>query len=113
MILLSVVVAGGLGSIGLLSSELAMGVVLAVSGLAGGYNNVVLITWVQQRVEQAFMGRVMSVLMFGWVGLMPVSYPLAGALANWSIEGMFLVSGAVAIVICALSAIGPELRRVQ
>src|ERR1051326_7758589 len=113
MILASAAVAVGIAAIGVLHGELAMGIVLAASGVVGGYNNVVLISWFQQRVEHALMGRVMSVLMFGWVGLMPVSYPIAGALAQWSIGGMFLISGLTAVVITALCALSGELRRVE
>src|SRR5438132_3559429 len=64
----------GIAALGVLSHELSLAAVLVAIGVIGGYNNVVLISWFQQRVEHAFMGRVMSVLMFGWVGLMPVSY---------------------------------------
>ncbi|HJT17424.1 MAG TPA: MFS transporter, partial [Thermoanaerobaculia bacterium] len=59
MIVNSLLVAGCIGAVGFLASELSIGVLLSISGLAGGYNNIVLITWVQHRVEPAFMGRVM------------------------------------------------------
>jgi MFS family permease len=113
MIIASAIVAVGIAAIGTLTTELSMGIVLALSGVVGGYNNIVLISWFQQRVEHALMGRVMSVLMFGWVGLMPVSYPAAGALAQWSISGMFLISGLTAVVIVALCALSADLRRVE
>ena len=113
MILASGVVSLAIAAIGLLSTQLTIGLALAVAGVVGGYSNVVLISWFQQRVEPAFMGRVMSVLMFGWVGLMPVSYPLAGALAQWSISGMFLICGSAAVIISALGALSPSLRGVQ
>jgi MFS family permease len=112
MILASGIVSLAIAAIGLLSTQLSMSLVLAAAGAAGGYNNVVLISWFQERVEHALMGRVMSVLMFGWVGLMPLSYPIAGALAQWSIRGMFLISGLTAAVIAALCALS-GLRRVQ
>ena len=113
MIIASGVVSLAIAAIGVLSTQLSMALVLAVAGVVGGYNNVVLISWFQERVEHALMGRVMSVLMFGWVGLMPVSYPVAGALAQWSIGGMFLICGLTAVAITALCAISPNLRRVQ
>jgi MFS family permease len=103
----------GIGAIGVLPTELSMGTVLALAGMAAGYNNVIVISWFQQRVEHEFMGRVMSVLMFGWVGLMPVSYPVAGALAQWNVSGMFLISGLGAVVVTALCALSPHLREVQ
>ena len=113
MIINSAVVSAGIGAIGVLPTELSMGVALAIAGVVGGYNNIVLISWVQERVDRAFMGRVMSVLMFGWVGLMPASYPLAGAIAQWSIRGMFVIAGTTAVAIAALCALSPKLRNVQ
>ena len=113
MIVASGLVALAIAAVALFSTEVAIGVVLAFAGVAGGYNNIVLISWFQQRVEHALMGRVMSVLMFGWVGLMPLSYPIAGALAEWSISGMFLISGLTAVAIVALCSFSASLRRVQ
>jgi MFS family permease len=102
-----------IAAIGVLPTELAMAAVLASAGVIGGFNNIVLISWFQERVDHALMGRVMSVLMFGWVGLMPVSYPVAGALAQWSIRGMFLICGLTAVGITALCALSADLRRVD
>jgi MFS family permease len=113
MIIASTAVSLAITSLGLLSSELSMAIALAAAGIIGGYNNIVLISWFQERVEPAFMGRVMSVLMFGWTGLMPVSYPVAGALAQWSIRGMFLICGGAAAAISGLYALSPDLRRAQ
>jgi len=113
MLIADAIVSLAIAAVGLLSTQLSIGIVLALAGVVAGYNGVVLISWFQERVEPAFMGRVMSVLMFGWVGLMPVSYPLAGALAQWSIRGMFLIAGLAAVAITALCALIPDLRRVQ
>jgi MFS family permease len=113
LLLASAGVAAGIAALGVLPTQLSMVPVLAATGIVGGYNNIVLISWFQQRVQHEFMGRVMSVLMFGWVGLMPVSYPVAGALAQWSISGMFVISGLTAIGIVMLCAVPPDLRRVQ
>ena len=113
MILAFGVVSLGIAALGLLSTELSMAIVLAVAGILGGYNNIVLISWFQSRVEHEFMGRVMSVLMFAWVGLMPLSYPIAGALAQWRISGMYLIAGLTAAAITALCAFSRSLRAVQ
>ncbi len=50
------------------------------------------VAWFQGRVERALLGRVMSVLMFSAVALIPVSYPLAGALVQISLSGMFIAA---------------------
>ena len=113
MILASGAVSLAIAALGTLTTEISLAVMLAVAGIVGGYNNVVLISWFQERVEPALMGRVMSVLMFGWVGLMPVSYPLAGALAQWNIRGMFLICGWAAVAITALCAMSRGLREVE
>ncbi len=109
----SALVSLAIGAIGLLTHEIPMSAVLAAAGVVGGYNNITLLSWCQARVEPAFMGRVMSVLMFGWVGLMPVSYPVAGALAEWSLSGMFLVSGLAAFAVCVGGTASRALREVQ
>ena len=113
MLLASAGVSLGIGALGVLPTQLSLAAVLVVTGILGGYNNIVLISWFQGRVEQEFMGRVMSVLMFGWVGLMPVSYPVAGALAQWSVSGMFLICGLAGVGVTILCTIGPGLREVQ
>ncbi|HEX3109511.1 MAG TPA: MFS transporter [Thermoanaerobaculia bacterium] len=113
MIIAFIAVSLGIAALGILSTELSMAIVLAAAGILGGYNNIVLISWFQSRVEHAFMGRVMSVLMFGWVGLMPLSYPIAGALAQWSTSGMFLIAGLSAAGITALCAFSRNLRAVE
>ena len=113
MLIASAGVSLGIGALGVLPTQLSLAAVLVVTGILGGYNNIVLISWFQGRVDQEFMGRVMSVLMFGWVGLMPVSYPVAGALAQWSVSGMFLICGLAGVGVTILCAIGPDLREVQ
>ena len=113
MLLASTAVPIAIALLSVLPNALSMAIALATAGIGGGYNNVLLISWFQQRVEPGLMGRVMSVLMFGWVGLMPVSYPLAGALAEWSITGMFLISGVTAVAITSICALSPHLRSVQ
>ena len=113
MILASAIVSLGIAALGVLTTEPAMAAVLAVAGVVGGYNNVILISWYQASVDQPFMGRVMSVMLFGWVGLTPVAFPVAGALAEWSISGMFVICGLAGVTVTLLSAIGPDLRRVQ
>ena len=67
--------------------------ILFVMGVSAGFLNVQLMAWFQQRVERAMLGRVMSVLMFAAVGLMPVSLAAAGVVAQWSLAGMYVGAG--------------------
>jgi MFS family permease len=74
---------------------------LAVMGLGVGFVNVQFSTWIQLRVERAMLGRVMSVLMFAAIGLIPVSYAIAGVVAHWSLPWLFAGAGAILVVMSA------------
>jgi len=67
----------------------------------------------QLRVERALLGRVMSVLMFSAVGLVPVSYAIAGALAQWNIAALFIGSGAILATASALALTRPAARAID
>ncbi len=77
-------------AIGLAPREAVIEALLALMGLGVGFVNVHFGTWLQTRVERALLGRVMSVLMFCAVGLVPISYALAGGLALWSLPALFV-----------------------
>ena len=74
---------------------------LAVMGAGVGFVNVQFSTWIQLRVERAMLGRVMSVLMFAAIGLIPVSYAIAGVAAQWSLPWLFGGAGAILVVTSA------------
>ena len=94
LLLVSSVIGLCLGSLGLVArAPLLAGLLLLMSATAA-FLNVQLIAWFQQRVERAMMGRVMSVLMFASVGLMPFSLAASGVAMkcgacrgrSWSLE---------------------------
>jgi len=71
--------------------------------LCAGLLNIQLVSWIQQRVERALLGRVMSVLMFAAVGLMPVSLAVAGVVIKWSVTGLFAGAGAMILVVSVMA----------
>lgn len=75
----------------------------AISG-AVAFESVELVAWVQQRVEPALMGRVMSLLMFASVGLTPFSLAIAGFTLKASVSGTFVVAGAMILLVTLLAA---------
>jgi predicted MFS family arabinose efflux permease len=93
------VVGVGLAGIGLAPT---VGVALAIIGPMGlliGILNVQVVAWLQGRVTPEARGRVMSLVMFGSVGLAPLSLALAGALVDLGvITAMFLAAGGIVIV---------------
>jgi Major Facilitator Superfamily len=91
-------------AIGLAPREAVIEALLALMGLGVGFVNVQFGTWLQTRVERALLGRVMSVLMFCAVGLVPISYALAGGLALWSLPALFAGAGALLAATSILAA---------
>jgi len=104
LLLVSTAIGLCLGSIGLLNlAPLLGGVLFLMSGTAA-FLNVQLIAWFQQRVERAMLGRVMSVLMFASIGLMPFSLAAAGVAVKWSVPGTFIVAGGMVLLVTLLAA---------
>jgi MFS family permease len=84
--------------IGMTRQFLVIAALLAIMGLGVGVVNVQFSAWLQMRVERKLLGRVMSVLMFAAIGLVPVSYAISGVLAQWSLPVLFIASGALLAV---------------
>ena len=57
---------------------------LLAIGLLGGFIQVSVFTWIQQRVPRRLLGRTMSLFMFIFMGLAP----LAGAATGWLLRGV-------------------------
>jgi MFS family permease len=108
--------ATGLSGVGLallpfMPGTLAAGVLIAGAGLVLGFGNLHGITWVQARIAPELMGRVMSVMMLGSVGLIPVSMLVAGIAVQVSLDGMLVVAGVGMAGITALALLSPTVRR--
>ena len=83
--------------IGLVPAAALVAIVLVIAGLGVGYINVLVIAWLQARVDPAMLGRVMSLVMLGSVGLAPVSLALAGLLVDEHATALFVVAGAAVL----------------
>jgi hypothetical protein len=68
-------------------------VVTCLIGVCLGFGNLLALTWVQRRVPNALMGRVMSLLMIGSTGLVPVSMFVAGFLVEVNLSALFIFGG--------------------
>ena len=58
-------------------------------------------------------GRITSVLMLSVIGLLPVSYAVAGLLAAWNLKGLFVLAGASLLVVSAIGALQKPVRDIQ
>jgi hypothetical protein len=86
---------------------------LFVMGASAGFLNVHLLAWFQQRVDRAMLGRVMSVLMFASLGLVPLSLAAAGAAVQWSLSGMFAGAGASVLIVTIIAGLQRSVREID
>lgn len=93
------------------TSLIAAIAVAAVIGAILGYTNVSFMTWIQRRIPRALMGRVMSLLMFSSIALVPISMAVAGALVEISLEGLFIVAGVGMALITLLAMLSRSVRQ--
>jgi len=100
----------GIGVLGFASSLVAALVPAALMGFAAGYLTVAFFTWIQARTPQRFMGRMMSLIIFASVGLVPVSQALSGLVAERSVTALFLGAAALLAVVVARAWWVPALR---
>ena len=101
----------GLVALPFVTSTLVAAIVIGVSGIALGFGNLHGMTWAQTRIRPDLMGRVMSVMILGSVGLVPVSMLIAGAVVQFSLDGLLIVGGLGMASLCALSLLSPTVRR--
>lgn len=102
-----------LATLALVHSTITGAVLLAGTGVLGGIAQIAIVSWIQRRVAPEMMGRTMSVLMFTFMGLGPISAALAGSLLNVvSLTALFAGAGLLLTAI-ALGCMGsPALRSI-
>ena len=88
-----------------------VGLLLAI-GTLGGFMQVLVFSWIQQRVAPAMMGRAMSLFMFIFVGLGPLSGAATGALLRWlPVEVLFAAAGALLSALALGAMLAPRMRQ--
>ena len=93
-------------ALGLAPNALLASAGLVVAGLASGYLNVSVISWLQERSDPDLLGRVMSLVMLGAVGLQPVSLAIAGVLVDAYATPMYLLAGGLILAAVAVALSG-------
>jgi MFS family permease len=87
---------------------------LFIIGSFAGIAQVALMSWIQQRVPQAMMGRTMSVLFFTFLGVGPISAAIAGVLLKFiSLTELFAGAGCALSAIALLCMTRPSLRSIS
>lgn len=95
-------------------SVLSGAALLILSGLFAGTVQIAIITWLQRRVPQAMMGRIMSIVFFTFLGLAPLAAALAGGLLKViSLPELFVGAGLSLTTVAMLCLTRPSLRAIS
>ena len=100
----------GVAAISAVHTTLLAALVIGAAGTALGAGNLIGLTWIQGRIPPELMGRVMSLLIMGSVGLVPVSMVIAGAAVQLSLDGTMIVAGCAMALLDAASLLSPAVR---
>jgi MFS family permease len=84
--------------------------VMLVLGVGNGYFSITLITMLQQRTPGAMMGRIMSLIYFANVGLVPVSQALSGLIIKYNLEALFVGAGVLMVAVAGWMLLNPAAR---
>ena len=87
-----------LAAMGFVPNLLIASAVAAAMGGTTGYFGIALVAWVQDRAEERFLGRVMSLVVLATIALEPFSYAMAGVLTEAGIEALFVSAGALILL---------------
>src|SRR5471030_1515544 len=80
------------------------GLLLLTVGVLAGFMQIAVLTWIQRRIPRHMIGRAMSIFMFIFMGLAPLSAAAAGwLLTRFTLTQMFAGGGAL-LVLFALGA---------
>ena len=100
--------------IGLINATWLGAVLLLIIGTLGGFVHVAVFTWMQRRVPAHMMGRTMSVFMFIFMGIAPVSAAITGWLMrSATVVEIFAASGALLFGIAVIALIASPMRTVS
>jgi MFS family permease len=80
-------------------------------GAVNGFVNIHFMTWFQRRIPEHLMGRVMSLIIFATVGVVPVSSSLAGFILNINLPILFISAGVLMTAITLLFMTMRPIRR--
>lgn len=86
---------------------------LFVMGMMTGILNVQITAWIQTRCEPSMLARVSSVQLFSLYGLTPFSLAIAGVLAQWSINALFLAGGILMLAVTGTAALYRPVRQID
>lgn len=103
----------GLASVGMPLPIWGVLTVLGLMGFVSGFVNVQLISWIQGRVEPAFMGRVLSLAILASIGTGPLSLAAAGVFGVQHLMAMFLSSAVLLLLVTMVGALSGSFNKID
>ena len=98
---------------GLITTVWQGALLMLAIGLLGGFMQVSVFTWIQQRVPPVLLGRAMSLFMFIFMGLAPISAAVTGwVMKDITLTQLFAANGGTLVVLAALAFTMTPIRRV-
>jgi MFS family permease len=86
--------------------------IMFAGGLANGVVMVFFVTWVQKSTPDRLLGRVMSIMSFVFIGLLPIADSFMGLALEWNLELVMFGSGMIIVAISLLVTVHPDARKV-
>jgi len=97
---LGLILGVGLGLYGVVPDVTSAAILSVFMGVGVGIFNIMLISWFQKEAPSRMLGRIMSLVTFASVGLMPVSFAVSGMLVDVHAPLLFAVAGGVTLAAC-------------
>jgi len=72
-----------------------------------------MLPWLQLRTAPEMMGRVVSLFTFASVALSPLSYPIAGVLADKNVALDFIAASVIVIVAAMFAGANATVRQIE
>jgi hypothetical protein len=83
---------------------------MSAYGGGNGYFAITLITLLQQRTPSDRIGRIMSMVLFANIGLVPISQALSGIIIKFDLQGLFIGAGVLMVLLAGWVAVNQEAR---
>jgi MFS family permease len=103
----------GLALMGFVTRVIWASLALTLIGLGGGLANIIILALLQSKTDKRMLGRVMGVVMFATAVLEPLSFALAGVLADENLTIVFVGGGAVVLITSLFSLASAALIRAE
>ena len=112
VVMITVLVIFGLafGGLAFIRSTWVGAGLLFIEGFGNGYFIILFWTWVQTRSRKDMLGRVMSIMMFGAMGLVPLSQAISGVVSKWNLDMLLIGTGVLSLLVAAWTMFQPALK---